>query len=123
MNIEDFREYCLSLPDTHEGTPFDGFYRNRKDAHSVLVFFVGKKMFCYFDIDTFDKCTIKCDPDSIAELKEKYQSIGDPYNGNPKYWISVEFNGDVPEAKLKELVRRSYRLVAEGLPKKVRKYI
>lgn len=120
MNIEQFREYCLSFPDTHEGTPFDDFMSHRHDPHSVLVFFVEDKMFCYFDINTFDKCTIKCSPEDIAALKEKYSGIGDPYNGNPKYWISVEFNSDVPDAKLRELVRNSYDLVVEGLSKKVR---
>ncbi len=120
MDIEQFRDYCLSLPATHEGTPFDGFYRNRPNAHSVLVFFVADKMFCYFDIDTFDKCTIKCAPEEITGLKEKYNGIGDPYNGNPKYWISVGFNSDVPDSKLVELVKKSYDLVVGKLSKKVR---
>lgn len=75
-------------------------------------------MFCYFDINTFDICTIKCDPDKIPELKEKYQGIGKSYNGNPKYWISVAFNSDVPDTKLKELVRQSYELVVRELTKK-----
>lgn len=110
MNIEEFEAYCLSFPDTREDTPFDGFYHNKN--HSFLTFFVGKKMFCYFDRNTFDSCTIKCDPDEIAELKEEYEGIGKPYNGNPKYWISVAFNSDVPDKKLKELVRKSYELVA-----------
>lgn len=114
MNIEQFRDYCLSFPNTHEGTPFDGFFSRRRDPHSVLVFFVGEKMFCYFDINTFDRCTIKCAPEEIAELKERYNGIGNPYNGNPKYWISVEFNSDVSDALLRELVKRSYDLVARA---------
>jgi len=116
MNIEEFRDYCLSFPDTTESTPFDSFYRNKN--HSFHTFFVGEKMFCYFDMDTFDSCTIKCDPDKISELKENYQGIDKPYNGNPKYWISVAFNCDVPDTKLKELVKQSYELVAEKASKK-----
>lgn len=116
MNVQEFQSYCLSLPNVHESTPFDGFYHNKD--HSFLTFFVGEKMFCYFDINTFDRCTIKCDPDQIPELKEKYKGIGKPYNGNPKYWISVAFNSDVPDSKLKELVRKSYELVAKKLPRK-----
>lgn len=45
MNIEEFRDYCLSFPDVSERTPFDGFYRNKK--HSLHTFFVREKMFCY----------------------------------------------------------------------------
>ncbi len=73
MNIEEFRDYCLSFPDTSKSTPFDSFYRNKK--HSFHTFFLGEKMFCYFDIKTFDIFTIKCDPDKIPELREKYQRI------------------------------------------------
>lgn len=75
-------------------------------------------MFCYFDINTFDSCTIKCDPDKISELKDKYRGIGNPYNGNPKYWISVAFNSDVSDTKIKELIKQSYELVVKELPKK-----
>ncbi len=115
MNIETFREYCLSFPETHEGTPFDGFFHN---ARSILVMYVKDKMFCFFDMDKFDACTIKCDPDKIAELKEKYNAVSKPFNLSPKYWISVRFNDDVPDKMLKKLVRESYDLVVEGLPKK-----
>lgn len=115
MHIEEFREYCLSFPETHEGTPFDGFFHN---ARSILVMYVADKMFCFFDIDKFDACTIKSDPDKVAELKEKYNAISEPFNLSPKYWISVRFNDDVPDKMLKELVRESYSLVVEGLSKK-----
>lgn len=40
MNIEEFRAFCLSLPDTHEGMPFEGIFKN---SRSILVFYVGKK--------------------------------------------------------------------------------
>lgn len=114
MHIEEFREYCLSLPGTHEGMPFGKFPAGR----SVLVFYVAGKMFCYFDMDRFDACTIKCDPARIAELGERYQAVGKPYNGNPKYWIGVRFNDDMPDSGIKALVRDSYDLVVAGLSKK-----
>ena len=120
MHIEEFREYCLSFPQTHEGTPFDGFFHN---ARSILVMYVMDKMFCFFDIEKFDVCTIKCEPDKIAELKEKYNAISEPFNLSPKYWISIRFNDDVPDKMLKELVRKSYNLVVEGLSQKERQQI
>ena len=120
MHIEEFREYCLSFPKTHEGTPFDGFFHN---ARSILVMYVVDKMFCFFDIKKFDACTIKCEPDKIAELKEQYNAISEPFNLSPKYWISVRFNDDVPDKMLKELVRESYNLIVEGLSQKERQQI
>lgn len=120
MNIQDFREYCLSLPDTHEGMPFEGFFHNSKD---ILVFYVEKKMFCFFDVDKFDACTIKCDPDRIEELKENYNAVSQPFNLSPKYWISVRFNDDVPDQLLKELVKESYDLVVDGMTNKERQKV
>lgn len=113
MNIEEFREYCLMFPKSHEGTPFDGFFKN---ARSILVMYVADKMFCFFDMDKFDACTIKCDPDKIAQLKERYNAVTEPFNLSPKYWTSIHFNADMPDRILKEMVRESYNLVVKGLP-------
>ncbi|HEX8016924.1 MAG TPA: MmcQ/YjbR family DNA-binding protein [Flavobacterium sp.] len=116
MDIETFRSFCLSLPDTHEQMPFKGFFR---ESRSILVFYIGKKMFCLFDIDRFDACTIKCDSDKISELKDQYTAVGPPFNLSPKYWISVKFNDDLPDPELFKLIEESYALVKKSLPKKV----
>jgi predicted DNA-binding protein (MmcQ/YjbR family) len=114
MDIEAFRTYCLSFPDTHEGMPFQGFFKN---SRSILVFYVGKKMFCFFDIDKFDYCTLKCDPEAIETLREQ-NGIQKPFNLSWKHWISVALNGEVSEQMLKDLVKKSYTLVSAGLSKK-----
>ena len=41
MNVEDFRNFCLSLPDSSEKMPFQAF----KAAQSILAFYVGGKIF------------------------------------------------------------------------------
>lgn len=110
MNIEDFREYCLSLPGVTEATPFEKF---SKGKWTILVFYVNSHMFCYFNVDEFSNITIKCNPAEIPELKEHYQAVGEPFNGNKKYWISVQPNSDLPDDQLKELVRNSYELVSD----------
>lgn len=115
MNIEELRDYCLSLPDVTEATPFEKFLRGR---YTILVFYVGGHMFCYFNIDDFRFITIKCDPALMAELKERYQAIGEPFNGDKRHWISVEVNSDVNDDELRELVRKSYELVRKKRTKK-----
>lgn len=118
MNIEEFRDYCLSFKGTHEGMPFNGFFNN---SRSILVIYVQEKMFCFFDLDKFDSCTIKCATDKIDSLKDEYNAIEKPFNLSPKYWISVRFNDDVSDNMLKELVADSYKLVVSGLTKKQQK--
>ena len=119
MNIEEFREYCLSLPDTTEETPFEKFFASKasqraersRGKFTILVFYVGGHMFCYFNVDDFSNITIKCDPAEMAEMKEHYESVSDPFNGDKRYWISVQPNMDLPDKELKELVRKSYEIV------------
>ena len=108
MNIEELREYCLSLPGVTEATPFEKFSRGK---FTILVFYVSGHMFCYFNIDDFTAITLKGNPQDIVELKERYQAIGEPFNGNKRHWMSVEMNSDVNDTMLKQLVKASYNLV------------
>ncbi|MBP1539798.1 MAG: MmcQ/YjbR family DNA-binding protein [Prevotella sp.] len=118
MNIQDLRDYCLSLSDDiEEKTPFAKFH----GAEDVLVFYVGGHMFCYFDINQFDTVTVKCQPERIAELKEQFDFIEEPYNGNRKYWIGIRMS-QADDATVKTLVENSFLLVRESYrPKKTRK--
>ena len=116
MNIEKFRDFCLSLLDTYEKMPFSGFFKN---ADSILVFYVGTKMFCFFDINKFDKCTLKCNPDEIEQLKANYQAVEDPFNLSKKYWVGIHFNEDMPDDKIKAYVKQSYDLVASSQKNKL----
>ena len=108
MNIEEFRDFCLSLPDVTEATPFEKFTRGR---YTILVFYVGDRMFCYFNVDDFTSVTMKCRPETIEELKSRYAAIGEPFNGSRKHWISVRTDSDADDALLRELVINSYNLV------------
>ena len=66
MNIEDYREYCLSLgEDVEEKLPFTAFHH----ASGVLVFYVHGHMFSFFDCDNFGVITLKCQSDRIQEMK------------------------------------------------------
>jgi len=116
MNVEAFREYCLSLPGVYEKMPFlRGADRYSRD---VLCFYVGSKWFCYVNIEVFDFCCIKCLPEETLELQARYGAIRPGWHMNKKYWISVYFNQDVSDEKIKALVRRSYEIVREGLPRR-----
>ena len=107
MNIEDYRNYCLSLgDDVEERMPFRAFCY----ASEVLVFYVCGHMFSFFDCNNFSVVTLKCQPDRIEELKEQHSCIGKPFNLSPKYWIGVDAN-TAPDALLQELTRNSYEIV------------
>lgn len=118
MNIEDFREYCLSFKGTNEKMPFEK--ASSAYDRNLLVFSVFDKWFCFVNIDEFDFCNLKCDPEESEELRERYEEVRAGYHMNKRLWISVDFNRDVPDGKIKELVRKSYEAVVVTLPKKER---
>lgn len=112
MNIEDFRNYCLSLKATTEKLPFD---------EKTLVFYVMNKMFCLTSIDTFSFFNVKCNPEKAIELREKYPEVTPGYHMNKKHWNSIKTDSTIPDNLLKEWITDSYNLVVAGLPKKIQK--
>lgn len=110
MNIEDFREYCLSLEGVTEKTPFGKFARR---FESILVFYVLDHMFCFLDMEDFTSVTVKSTPDEAEELRLNHESVGSPMNRSLRYWIRLTFNGDIPDRDIYALVKRSYDIVRE----------
>lgn len=114
MNIEDYREYCLSLgTDVEEKLPFTAF----QYASGVLVFYVCGHMFSFFDCDKYGVITLKCQPDRIGELQAQYPCIVKPFNMSPKYWIGIDAN-TAQDDLLKELTHNSYEIVKAKYKKK-----
>lgn len=111
MNIENFREYCLSLPFTTEGFPFD---------NNALVFKVHTKMFALIGVEAGDRANLKCDPERAIELRETYEAAQPGYHMSKKHWNTIHFNQDIDDKLIFELVDHSYELVFKSLPKKVR---
>lgn len=108
MDIEQFREYCLSLEGVTEKTPFGRFAVR---FNSILVFYVCDHTFCMVNMDYFTGVTVKGEPERIAELHETRTSCSVPKNMSAKYWIEFEWGGDIPTAEILEMVRNSYEIV------------
>lgn len=116
MNIEKFRHICLSFNGVHEEMPFlqvaDSYSRN------ILCFYVLDKWFCFVNIEVFDFCCIKCNPEESQILQDRYVGIRPGWHMNKKHWISVYFNQDVTDKQIEELVKKSYDIVVKKLPRK-----
>lgn len=108
MDIESFREYCLSFDGVVEKTPF-GKFAARFD--SVLVFYVCGHMFCMVDMDDFTSATVKGKPERIAQLHETRAACSSHRNMNARYWIQLNFGGDISDKEILELVGESYGIV------------
>ena len=109
MDLEQFREYCLSKSSVTEGTPF---------GETVLVFKVGGKMFALAPLDEVPAtANLKCDPDLALELRDRYEQVRPGYHMNKKHWNTVELGSGIPDAELRKMIDHSYELVVKSLPK------
>src|SRR5690554_8174331 len=102
MNIEEFREYCLSKLGVAESFPFD---------EQTLVFKVSGKMFALCDVDLFKSINMKCNPEKALELREKYTAINAGYHMNKKHWNTIEMDGSVNNQLLLQMIDDSYDLI------------
>jgi predicted DNA-binding protein (MmcQ/YjbR family) len=115
MNIQQLYEFCLSKKAVTEHFPFD---------EDTLVFKVGGKMFCLTSLKEWEKGTpslnLKGAPENNAELSAQYEAINPGYHMSKIHWVTVDFNSDVSDKMMCELINQSYDLVYKGLTKKVR---
>lgn len=115
MNIEELRDYCLSMEGVTEKTPFGKFARR---FDSVLVFYILDHMFCMTDMDDFTSVTVKAAPEVIEGLKMTRSSVGSHRNMSERHWIQLNLNGDIFDREIYELVKRSYEIVKSKYTKK-----
>ena len=117
MNIEELRDYCLSIGPVTEETPF---------GPDTLVFKVGGKVFLFVGLDQVGELrfNVKCDPERALELRVKYdQTVLPGYHMNKKHWNTVFANRELDDRALEELIQHSYSLVVGSLPNKVKQAI
>lgn len=112
MNIEEFRDYCLSKKGVTESFPFD---------EETLVFKVMGKMFALTGLEYNPvKINLKCDPEKSIDLRDEYPDLIYPgYHMSKKHWNTVEIEGNLPPEIILELIDHSYDLVVKGLTKKL----
>lgn len=111
MHLEQFRQYCLSLPATEETLPFD---------EDTLVFKVAGKVFALANMTVFESINLKCDPEQAIELRERYAAVLPGYHMNKQHWNTVLIDGSISNQLLLQWTKDSYDLVVQSLPKKLR---
>lgn len=105
MNIEELRDFALSLQGATEGFPF---------GEETLVFKIENKIFLLASLDADPlQVNLKCDPDNAILLRERYNCILPGYHMNKKHWNTIIIEGTLTNNQLKEQIINSYKLVAK----------
>ena len=111
MNIEEVREYALSLPGTTEDQAYGADW---------VLFRIEGKIFLHIWLNAPEPtCAVKLPPEQGQKPRDHYDGIRPAPHFNKVHWNDVfldEIDGDM----VKDLVRQSYLLVLSKLPKRLR---
>lgn len=110
MDIEHYRNHCISKAGVTESFPFDS---------NTLVFKVMGKMFALCDVNNFESINLKCDPELAIELREQYEGVTPGYHMSKVHWNTVLTDGGIDDRLICEWIDMSYNLVVKSLTKKV----
>ena len=116
MNIEELREYTLSLYGVTEDQPF---------GDDVLAFRLEGKIFAclWLGGGSHDmkesaeaRIALKLSPERNEELRGQFSAVTPAWHWNKKHWSDVYYE-QVNDALVQEWLKESYLLVASKLPK------
>jgi len=112
MRLEHLQAFALGLPRTTVV----------KQWGECLVHKVAGKMFLILVLDgsMLDGIIFKCTPDEFDELTANDGIVQAPYCAK-RMWAKVVDLAALPAPQLEARIRRSYDLVAAGLPKKTQR--
>jgi predicted DNA-binding protein (MmcQ/YjbR family) len=104
MNIEEIRNFALSLNDVEENCPF---------GPETLVFKTNLKIFLLLPLNEDQLCfNVKCNPEKAIALREQFpKAILPGYHMNKKHWNTVIAQGQLSDIELKQFILDSYHLV------------
>ena len=118
MNIEQVREYALSLLGVTEDQPF---------GDDIITFRLEGKIFLclWLGIDKQDmnnpepRFALKLSPERNEALRVQFTAVTPAYHWNKKHWSDVYYE-QLDDSLVMEWMIESYHLVASKLPKAVR---
>lgn len=89
-------------------------------APLAIMYKVMGKMFAIVGLGRTEHVILKCDPHLVEVLKETYAGVGHRSHLDPRFWISVELDADVPADEVARLVDSSFDLVCATLTRRQR---
>ena len=120
MNIEQVRDFTLSLHGVTEDQPFgDDNITFRVEGKIFLCLWLGDGK-C--DVrGSASRFACKLLPDRNEELRDRYDAVAPAFHWNKKHWSDI-FYSSIPNELVMAWIQESYLLVVAKLPKAIRQY-
>lgn len=113
MNIEDVRDYALTL----------GGVTEELFAENWISFRIAGKWFLLIQLDAPEpRIAVKLPPETGSALREEFAGVQPAYHMNKVHWNDLYLDM-LEDGFVREQIRRSYALVVGKLPKAVRRQI
>lgn len=112
MNLIDYRDICLILPESEETFPF---------GIETSVIKVKGKVFALLYGD--NNISLKCDPWLALDYRDMYKGVTEGYHLNKKHWNTIDINLDVPKKDLIDMIIHSYKCVVNKIRKSDREIL
>ena len=119
MDIEQVREYTLSINGVTEDQPFgDDIITFRIEGKIFLCLWLGEGK---HDIkgNTEPRFALKLTPERNEELREQFSAVTPAWHWNKKHWSDVYYEL-LDNSLVTAWIKESYDLVVSKLPKAVR---
>ena len=118
MDIEQVRDYTLSLLGVTEDQPF---------GDDVITYRIEGKIFLCLSLcagqndmrESEPRLALKLTPERNEELREQYSSVIPAWHWNKKHWSDVYYE-QLEDDLVKAIIKESYDLVVSKLPKSIR---
>ena len=112
MNIEELREFCLSMPAVTEDIKWE----------EHLAFSVGGKIFCLTNLDPPLKVVLKVPEDQFDELTQSGEIVQASHFAR-RQWMTILEESRFSRKEWEQYIVQSYDLVKSKLPRKTRERI
>lgn len=110
-NLIDYRDICLSLPDSEETFPFG--------IETCVIKVKGKVFALLYN----DNISLKCDPWLALDYRDSYKGVTAGYHLNKKHWNTIDINSDVSKTDIIEMIIHSYKCVVNKIKKSDREIL
>jgi len=118
LELDERTAALKAVLDAQPGATSAPMTASRGSEPLVLIYKVKGKMFAILALRGPPNVILKCDPHIAEVLRGHYRGVGHRSHLDPRFWISVDLESDVPASEVVRLVGHSYDQVRAGLTRR-----